>query len=186
MSDIPIKYGKFKDTDGVVKKAYFVNTEKAIYDNDNQPLDQKLIGMKNTINSLQETIVGLQNSIAKLNSDLNNNWTNLTLEPGVEDSASGYGGRKKLSYRKIGNQVYISGGVAITNYTGSTHVATLPVGYRPESSHYYFVTMAGFRIARCYITASGRIVVEWAKNIADGSDITSILWSDISCNFPVS
>ena len=72
MADIPIKYGKFKDTDGVVKKAYFVNTEKAIYDNDNQPLDQKLIGMKNTINSLQETIVGLQNSIAKLNSDLNN------------------------------------------------------------------------------------------------------------------
>ena len=70
MADIPIKYGKFKDTDGVVKKAYFVNTEKAIYDNDNQPLDQKLIGMKNTINSLQETIVGLQNSIAKLNSDL--------------------------------------------------------------------------------------------------------------------
>ena len=77
-----------------------------------------------------------------------------------------------MSYRKTGEQIHIVGGVAVANYTGSTVVASLPAAYRPETTHYWLSPLTGFRIARCIIGSGGDLVIEWIKNISDGSDYT--------------
>lgn len=108
-------------------------------------------------------------------------WISCTLKSGITTATNNYGGKSKLSYRKIGNQVHIVGGVGITNYTGNTVISSLPIAYRPETTHYWLSPLTGSRIARCIIGSGGDLVIEWIKNISDGSDYTgNVSWIDMS------
>lgn len=108
-------------------------------------------------------------------------WIPCTLKSGITTATNNYGGKSKLSYRKIGNQVHIVGGVGITNYTGNTVISSLPIAYRPETTHYWLSPLTGSRIARCIIGSGGDLVIEWIKNISDGSDYTgNVSWIDMS------
>ena len=75
-------------------------------------------------------------------------WIPCTLKSGITTASNNYGGKAKLSYRKIGNQVHIAGGVGITNYTGNTIISSLPSAYRPETTHYWLSPLTGSRISR--------------------------------------
>ena len=111
-------------------------------------------------------------------------WIPCTLKSGISTASNNYGGKAKLSYRKIGNQVYVVGGVGVTNYTGNTIISSIPSAYRPETTHYWLSPLTGSRIARCIISSGGDIVIEWIKNISDGSDYTgNVSWIDMSGAF---
>jgi len=113
-----------------------------------------------------------------------NDWIQCVLKSGITTASNNYGGKAKLSYRKTGEQIHIVGGVAVANYTGSTVVASLPAAYRPETTHYWLSPLTGFRIARCIIGSGGDLVIEWIKNISDGSDYTgNVSWIDMSGTF---
>lgn len=113
-----------------------------------------------------------------------NDWIQCVLKSGITTASNNYGGKKKLSYRKTGEQIHIVGGVAVTNYTGSTVVTSLPNAYRPETTHYWLSPLTGSRIARCIIGSGGDLVIEWIKNISDGSDYTgNVSWIDMSGTF---
>ena len=117
----------------------------------------------------------------------NADFIDLTLNSGIVNASNNSGGRNKLGYCKIGDIVYIAGGIGITNFSGDiTAVAQLPSGYRPATIHYYFAPLSGSRICRALVNQNGSIYVEWAKNINDGSDITGeITWIDLSTWFTV-
>ena len=115
----------------------------------------------------------------------NADFVDLTLNSGFTNANNNYGGRNALGYCKIGDIVYVAGGVGITNYSGTNAAATvLPSGYRPATNHYYFCATGGSRIARVYIRPDGNIFVEWVKNIDDGSTMTGeVTWIDLSTWF---
>ena len=119
------------------------------------------------------------------NADIpDSDWIPCVLKSGITTASNNYGGKTKLSYRKIGEQIHIVGGVSVTNYTGSTVVASLPVAYRPETTHYWLSPLTGSRIARCIIGSGGDLAIEWIKNISDGSDYTgNVSWIDMSGTF---
>lgn len=119
------------------------------------------------------------------NADIpDSDWIPCVLKSGITTASNNYGGKTKLSYRKIGEQIHIVGGVAVTNHTSSTVVASLPVAYRPETTHYWLSPLTGSRIARCIIGSGGDLVIEWIKNISDGSDYTgNVSWIDMSGTF---
>lgn len=115
----------------------------------------------------------------------NADFIDLTLNSGFTNAKNNYGGRNALGYCKIGDIVYVAGGVGITNYSGTNTVAAaLPSGYRPATNHYYFCATGGSRIVRVYIDPRGNITVEWIKNIDDGSTVTGeVAWIDLSTWF---
>lgn len=119
--------------------------------------------------------------------NLQEQWKNLSLSSGIVAANNNYGGRSALGYSKIGNIVYLAGGIGITDYDGEiVTVSTLPSGYRPATSHYYLCPLNGTRIARVFIKNDGSVNVEWILNIADGSDYTgAVSWIDISTWFSV-
>ena len=132
--------------------------------------------------------------IAKNTGGLFGNWNDfltnadfidLTLNSGIVNASDNSGGRNKLGYCKIGDIVYIAGGIGITNFSGNiTAVAQLPSGYRPATIHYYFAPLSGSRICRALVNPNGSIYVEWVKNINDGSNVTGELtWIDLSTWF---
>lgn len=107
-------------------------------------------------------------------------WKQLSLASGVSNGSSGYGGSNGLQYRKIGNHVYIRGGVSFTSTSGSKQVATLPSGYRPKYNVYSFSPMTGHNIARIMAHNNGSLSVEWYNKLSNDSWVTgSISW--ISC-----
>lgn len=115
----------------------------------------------------------------------NADFVDLTLNSGIVNASNNSGGRNKLGYCKIGDIVYIAGGIGITNFSGNTTaVAQLPSGYRPATIHYYFAPLSGSRICRALVNPNGSIYVEWAKNINDGSNVTGeLIWIDLSTWF---
>lgn len=111
-------------------------------------------------------------------------WNPLPLEAGISPS-NNMGTRPIPSYRKVGNHVYIEGGVAIEGYSGSTvKIATLPAGFRPLSNTYVLNACSGANIARVYVQPNGNMAVEWIKKISDGSDRTGDMsWLQINLDF---
>lgn len=107
-------------------------------------------------------------------------WQPLTLETGI--TAGAYGGYSKPMFRKVGDRVDIVGSVNISTFpTGSTPVTigTLDEGFRPATgnNHVFTAAMPGYlsdaRIAKVRITDAGKIQLDWAAKLADGSAPTS-------------
>ena len=141
---------------------------------------------KNSIIS-QTHYVSSDDSIAPWITVVTTDYKNLTLKDGVGAANNNHGGRKSLGYSNVGNHVFISGGVSITDFQGSMVVAEMPEGLRPASNHYYFAPLSSSRIARAFVTAGGDIRVEWIYNITTGEAYTgAVTWIDLTTCFPIS
>ena len=80
----------------------------------------------------------------------------------------------RLQYRQIGDVVHLRGSCSALTYSGSgLKIATGLPGHKGNMSRYFFVPMTGSRISRWYITTSGNLTLEWARNISDASTYTS-------------
>ena len=139
MAELPIKYATYLDTNGNEQRTYLFNAEKAIYDEEGNNLKQKLIDMKNTIDTLQATIT-------KLNSDLMNTKSYF------------WGGRTYASYRSATevaktislpskftsydvNNYFV---IAVADHDGTSDSEKLPtIGKSTGSFSVYFNSNAG-------------------------------------------
>lgn len=59
-----------------------------------------------------------------------------------------------ISYRKVGNQVYLRGSATTSNTLG-----TLPSGYRPSKNHVFLVAGSGNYYAKVRVTTAGVISI---------------------------
>lgn len=91
------------------------------------------------------------------------------------------------AYRKIGNHVYIRGHIQTpSSWSGNTAttVFTMPDGYKPLTRIYALSPMSSTRIARFLVAASGELMLEWTRNLSDGSVASGELqWIDISVDY---
>lgn len=124
-----------------------------------------------------------QNGMAMLQSDGSVGWHTIPLDEGITPGT--YGTRHTPSYRKIGNEIIIEGGIACTlPDSGTITVGTLPAGYRPLANCYKIQACSNTRVARVYINTSGMIGVEWVVNLYDGNRYTGdITWIQIDMRF---
>lgn len=124
-----------------------------------------------------------QNGMAILQSDDSVGWHTIPLAEGITPGT--YGTRHTPSYRKIGNEIIIEGGIACTlPDSGTISVGTLPAGYRPLANCYKIQACSNTRVARVYINTSGMIGVEWVVNLYDGNRYTGdITWIQIDMRF---
>lgn len=151
------------------------------------------IRISRCISSAQNSIisqthyVSSDDSIAPWFTVATSDYKNLTLEEGVGTASNSHGGRKSLGYCKVGNHVFISGGVSIDSFQGSIFaVSSLPEDCRPASNHYYFAPLGGQYIARAIVSASGGIYVGWIYSIKTGEAYTGkVTWIDLTTFFPV-
>lgn len=108
-------------------------------------------------------------------------WTALPLLNGV--TAANCGGRSTPCYRKIGNHVFIEGGVTITPSGETFAFATLPEGYRPSSVIHVLQSVSGKRIARINVDTAGNMKLEWVVNLSDGSNSTAKTWMSVKMDY---
>lgn len=78
-----------------------------------------------------------------------------------------------ISYRKIGNQVYVRGSATSSNISG-----TLPSGYRPSSNHVFLIAGSGTYYAKARVTTAGVIAVL-------GSTGTTTTTYELETSYPV-
>lgn len=78
-----------------------------------------------------------------------------------------------ISYRKIGNQVYIHGSATTSNTSG-----TLPSGYRPLNNHVFLVAGSGTYYAKARVTNAGVI------SILGGTGTTTTTY-EIETSYPI-
>ena len=92
-------------------------------------------------------------------------WKPVPLEANVAPGT--YGTRNTPSYRKVGNHVYIEGGVSISERIGTSsyRIGVLPTGYRPLKNVYRLKAGTAQRVYRVYINTSGLLILEWAFNL---------------------
>jgi hypothetical protein len=103
-------------------------------------------------------------------------WLDLPLATGI----TAYSDAQKPRYRKIGNEVFLSGvykGVTASNIT----IATLPEGFRPTKKIIFTAAAVGQIFDKFEITTSGEIVY----NRSTLEPITEINWHSIACNFAI-
>lgn len=103
-------------------------------------------------------------------------WLDLPLATGI----TAYSDAQKPRYRKIGNEVFLSGvykGVTASNIT----IATLPAGFRPTKKIIFTAAAVGQIFDKFEITTSGEIVY----NRSTLEPITEINWHSIACNFAI-
>lgn len=113
-------------------------------------------------------------------------WQDLPLFSGVVSPGSYGGGKLKIGY--VGKHVYITGSF---NAAMGASIARIPSiltpPYRTNGTGENFYSLrpcSGGRIARVYVspgTPNGLLVLEWVKDIFDGSNYNSAVWVD--CNF---
>ena len=124
-----------------------------------------------------------QTALSNLESDNSVGWHAIPLESGVTPGE--YGTRPTPSYRRIGNEVIIEGGVACTlPSSGTVTIGYLPEGYRPLANVYTLQACSNTRVARVYINTSGMMGIEWVVNLYDGTRYSGeIPWVQIDMRF---
>src|SRR6188472_2661435 len=104
------------------------------------------IPITNAVNTNTTDIANLKTATAVgawTNASLANGWTN-------------YGGNVQvLQYRKIGDIVYVRGGLKSPGPSGPTVVTTLPVGFRPSFQLEFPCTFYSGNRTVCAVTANG-------------------------------
>ena len=111
-------------------------------------------------------------------------WTTVTdLPTVVTDPAVA---TKGVRYRKIGNQVFLSGRIGLTaDYAGgAVLIFTLPSGYRPTHNTYRFSACSGARITRLFVQSGGAVRIEWIYDMGTSAVVSgAISWVDLDCDF---
>lgn len=103
-------------------------------------------------------------------------WLDLPLSTGI----TAYSDAQKPRYRKIGNEVFLSGvyrGVTGENVT----IATLPSGYRPSKKIIVACASVGQIFTKLTIETNGEIIL----NRASIEPLISENWHSIACSFTV-
>lgn len=103
-------------------------------------------------------------------------WIDLPLTTGI----TAYSDAQKPRYRKIGNEVFLSGvykGVEGENVT----IATLPSGYRPTKKIIVACASVGQIFSKLSIETNGEIIY----NRASIEPIAAVNWHSIACSFTV-
>lgn len=103
-------------------------------------------------------------------------WLDLPLSTGI----TAYSDAQKPRYRKIGNEVFLSGvyrGVTGENVT----IATLPSGYRPSKKIIIACASVGQIFSKVSIETNGEIIL----NRASIEPLISENWHSIACSFTV-
>lgn len=101
-------------------------------------------------------------------------WLDLTLADGI----TAYSDAQKPRYRKIGNEVFLSGvykGAAAENVT----IATLPSGYRPSKKVIVACASVGQMFSKISIETNGEIVL----NRTTIEPVVAVNWHSIACSF---
>lgn len=124
-----------------------------------------------------------QMAMTNIQNDPSVAWKTLSLAPGV--TAGRLGTMAVPSYRKIGNKVYIAGGVNLTiSGTSAVLIATLPEGYHPQRGHYEIHACSGYRVARVYVTEAGNLYLEWVFNLDSATRyIGDMEWLQITMEY---
>lgn len=127
--------------------------------------------------------VTAQMAMTNIQNDRSVAWRTLSLAPGV--TAGRLGTMAVPSYRKIGNKVYIAGGVNLTiSGTSAVLIATLPEGYHPQRGHYEIHACSGYRVARVYVTEAGNLYLEWVFNLDSATRyIGDMEWLQITMEY---
>lgn len=127
--------------------------------------------------------VTAQMAMTNIQNDPSVAWRTLSLAPGV--TAGRLGTMAVPSYRKIGNKVYIAGGVNLTiSGTSAVLIATLPEGYHPQRGHYEIHACSGYRVARVYVTEAGNLYLEWVFNLDSATRYTGDMeWLQITMEY---
>lgn len=103
-------------------------------------------------------------------------WLDLPLATGI----TAYSDAQKPRYRKIGNEVFLSGvyrGVTGENVT----IATLPSGYRPSKKIIVACASVGQIFTKLTIETNGEVIL----NRASIEPLISENWHSIACSFTV-
>ena len=96
-----------------------------------------------------------------------------------------------LKYRVINGVLYINGCFSVANKTsGALLLFTLPTDVVPENSIpgmlYFTNTGTGSVISRYCVNSSGNVILEWARSLTDGTEITgNISWLGIDITLPL-
>ena len=127
--------------------------------------------------------VTAQMAMTNIQNDSSVGWHAIPLESGVTPGQ--YGTRPIPSYRRIGNEIIIEGGVACTlPSSGTVTIGYLPEGYRPLANVYTLQACSNARVARVYISTSGMMGIEWVVNLYDGTRYSGeIPWVQIDMRF---
>lgn len=101
-------------------------------------------------------------------------WLDLPLADGI----TAYSDAQKPRYRKIGNEVFLSG-----VYKGATAenqvIATLPSGYRPTKKVIVACASVGIIFSKVSIETNGEIVL----NRTTIEPVAAVNWHSIACSF---
>lgn len=107
---------------------------------------------------------------------IDSGWIDLPLATGI----SVYSEAQRPCYRKIGNEVFISG--VIKGVTASdTVVATLPAGYRPNKRVILPIACVGQMIGKISIDTNGSITF----NRSTVEPVVDVNWHSIACSFSI-
>ncbi len=103
-------------------------------------------------------------------------WIDLPLSGNV----TAYNDEQKPRYRRIGNEVFITGVVKnISEF--ETVISTLPVNYRPSKKVIIAVPSIGTKFSRISISTNGEIYYERSSD----NTINSTNWHSLACSFYV-
>lgn len=92
-------------------------------------------------------------------------------------------GNGKLRYRKIGNHIYVAGGVTIAWTGAAKTICTLP--FAPAFANQgWFKSASGDAVIRIYVGTNGALVLEWVKSLVNAATITNYnSWIDCNIDF---
>lgn len=114
------------------------------------------VGTLSSLNTTDKTNV--VNAINEVNEKVEDTgWIDITLNSGTTTGI--YGG--KPQYRKIGNHVFIRGGIAFTKTASSHTFAYLPAEICPPENVYRMEATGGTRVARVGVSTAGSFFVDW-------------------------
>lgn len=139
-------------------------------------------GKIGTLSSLHTTaktnLVAAVNEVADAIEDTG--WIDITLSSGTTTGI--YGG--KPQYRRIGDHVFLRGGIAFTKGSSTYTVSNLPSGIIPVNPIYRMVATGGTRIARIGVSPVGTLFVDWIYLLNGTSAYTGeVSWLIIDCDY---
>lgn len=124
----------------------------------------------NTVNAINELQGKLEDT----------GWIDITLSSGTTTGI--YGG--KPQYRKIGDHVFLRGGIAFTKGSSTYTVSNLPSGIIPVNPIYRMEATGGTRVARLGVSTAGTLFVDWIYLLNGTSAYTGeVSWLIIDCDY---
>ena len=112
------------------------------------------------------------------------NWSTPTLASGITTPNGENTGNGSLRAGKIGDRVFIRGGVQVTPKSSAVLIATLPQGYAPQvGSVYKLAPCTAGRVAKLYVATDGSLYLDAVYSFGSSSKYTSSVWVDCSFEY---